>query len=207
MGTRGLTCVVWGDEFKVAQYGQWDHYPSGQGVHILSFLRCVMSDPARIEEFFQRIEALSWYTEEELIETWKEVGVDATTQDNVPWDLAKKYFKLFPELSRDTGGKILDYIMLGDVTKVIDDHDFAADSLFCEWAYVIDLDAMNLEVHGGWQKEPHTNGRFAGLDPELPEWRGERYYPVTLLRTYSLDDLPSDEQFVLDLDPPEDDDE
>ena len=36
MGTRGLTKVIDKDGItKVAQYGQWDHYPEGQGVKIL----------------------------------------------------------------------------------------------------------------------------------------------------------------------------
>ncbi len=38
-GTRNLTCVVVGGEYKVAQYGQWDGYPSGQGLTALNFLR------------------------------------------------------------------------------------------------------------------------------------------------------------------------
>ena len=38
MGTRNLTVVKYKDEYKIAQYGQWDGYPNGQGVTILSFL-------------------------------------------------------------------------------------------------------------------------------------------------------------------------
>ena len=39
MGTRHLICVVKDNEYKLAQYGQWDGYPEGQGVNILRFLR------------------------------------------------------------------------------------------------------------------------------------------------------------------------
>lgn len=39
MGTRHLICVSHNDQCKVAQYGQWDGYPAGQGVNILAFLR------------------------------------------------------------------------------------------------------------------------------------------------------------------------
>ena len=38
MGTRHLICVVSDGDYKVAQYGQWDGYPSGQGAAILEFL-------------------------------------------------------------------------------------------------------------------------------------------------------------------------
>lgn len=31
MGTRNLTAVYLDGQYKVAQYGQWDGYPEGQG--------------------------------------------------------------------------------------------------------------------------------------------------------------------------------
>jgi hypothetical protein len=39
MGTRNLTSVRVGDAIKVAQYCQWDGYPTGQGETISVFLR------------------------------------------------------------------------------------------------------------------------------------------------------------------------
>ena len=40
MGTRNLTMVINQEgETKVAQYGQWDGYPSGVGASVLSFLK------------------------------------------------------------------------------------------------------------------------------------------------------------------------
>jgi len=32
MGTRHLICAKINNEYKLSQYGQWDGYPSGQGV-------------------------------------------------------------------------------------------------------------------------------------------------------------------------------
>lgn len=39
MGTRNLTAVYLDGQYKVAQYGQWDGYPEGQGITVLTFLR------------------------------------------------------------------------------------------------------------------------------------------------------------------------
>ena len=38
MGTRNLTVVFMDGEYKVAQYGQWDGYPEGQGITCFNFL-------------------------------------------------------------------------------------------------------------------------------------------------------------------------
>lgn len=39
MGARNLTAVYLDGQYKVAQYGQWDGYPEGQGITVLTFLR------------------------------------------------------------------------------------------------------------------------------------------------------------------------
>ena len=39
MGTRHLICAISDDEYRIAQYGQWDGYPEGQGAAILEFLK------------------------------------------------------------------------------------------------------------------------------------------------------------------------
>lgn len=39
MGTRNLTVVIKKAKPVVAQYGQWDGYPSGQGATVLNFLK------------------------------------------------------------------------------------------------------------------------------------------------------------------------
>ena len=39
MGTRHLTAVHVDGEYKIAQYGQWDGYPEGQGMTALTFAR------------------------------------------------------------------------------------------------------------------------------------------------------------------------
>lgn len=38
MGTRGIHFVISNKQIKVAQYSQWDNYPSGQGLTALKFV-------------------------------------------------------------------------------------------------------------------------------------------------------------------------
>lgn len=44
MGTRHLTVVVKNDKYKVAQYGQWDGYPSGAGANVIEFIQSTNMD-------------------------------------------------------------------------------------------------------------------------------------------------------------------
>ncbi|MEW5931961.1 MAG: hypothetical protein AB1816_00040 [Bacillota bacterium] len=69
-----------------------------------------------------------------------------------------------------------------------DDHEFLADSLFCEWAYIINLDEGVLEVYRGFQKrwDPNPRNRYRSLPA-----RG-RYYPVALVAEFPLDGIPAD---------------
>ena len=53
MGTRNLTIVYVDGEYKVAQYGQWDGYPEGQGATCLDFLRNKMDEKIFREELHE----------------------------------------------------------------------------------------------------------------------------------------------------------
>lgn len=46
---------------------------------------------------------------------------------------------------------------------MIDSHEFIKDSLFCEYAYIINLDTEQLEFYTGFNKNKGANGRYAKL--------------------------------------------
>lgn len=186
MGTRGLTAVQLDGEYKVAQYGQWDHYPDGQGATIAKFLDDILSvqttdlfEGSRLDIFREKIAQVQELTEEECEAVNAELAKGGKSLRN-DW----------PELSRDTGGEILALIYNSDdPVKLVRDISFAADSLFCEYAYVVDLDKGTFEIFKGFNDEiPLVEGdRFFGLESKDDvSYRTTKYYGVTLLKSFDL---------------------
>lgn len=185
MGTRHLIAVYCDGEYKVAQYGQWDGYPEGQGVDVLAFCQKI-SDPYNRNEFREKVRKCRWITEGEI----------EKRNEQIREGEIKDWTKEWPELSRDTGADILNMVMDGDGLVLGNDIDFAANSLFCEWAYVIDLDKGTFEVYSGFNKDcPLTeDDRFFFLR----EKEGSDYYGVKIVKEYRLDDLPEKRTFLKD---------
>ena len=189
MGTRHLICVVKNGEYKIAQYGQWDGYPEGQGINILKFL----SEEMDKEKFERQVSGLSYMTDAEFNQLWLDHGVNLDNCDGyVSSDVAERFYTKHPELSRDTGSNILSMVQSANKKiKLRNDIDFASDSLFCEWAYVVDLDKNTFEVYQGFNRIPLSlDERFYGIDKR----KGE-YYPVRHLATFVLNNLPTKDGF------------
>lgn len=190
MGTRGLIGFAAEGKARMA-YNHWDSYPSGLGLTALSIAR----DPAKLA----RLRDIDWR---------KVKSVDESAEpDEAEFDRLKAlghwqnvssgrdYYALFRDLQGDP-------LALLECGYWFEGVEFAADSLFCEWAYVIDLDANALEVYEGFQKEPHAEGRFASMKPGT-----DGYYPVKLVGSVPLDDLPCDDEFVAMFDSDDEDEE
>lgn len=189
MGTRNLTIVKHKEEYKVAQYGQWDGYPSGQGVTVLKFAHSLGAINTLLE-FTRKVDAVRVAS----------VAYVESINKRIDSGELEDWTKEYPELSRDTCADILQIIMdrpLGITLK--DDINFAADSLFCEWAYVIDLDDGTFEVYSGFNKTPlKPEDRFYNLTDIRPQNYGEDFYPIKLYpgAIWSLQTLPSQEEFL-----------
>lgn len=168
MGTRHLIAVQLDGQYRIAQYGQWDGYPAGQGQDIVKFLES-MDRP----KFEAKLRASHLMTREEL------EALSAT----LPSDWPERY----PHFSRDAGSDILSYVMNGeDGIKLKNSIDFAGDGLFCEFGYVIDLDKNTFELFKGFQKgHIDPSERFANAPRDNPE-----YAPIKLAGSWSLTELP-----------------
>lgn len=190
MGTRNLTMVISDGKTRIAQYGQWDGYPDGQGVNALDFL--LTADLKKFKKQLKRCAFIDDKKEKEIKKFQKELGCP---EGYMTQKQAKLFYNEYPYISRDTGAKILEMIYHAKGKNNIwlyDSTEFAYDSLFCEWAYVIDFDKNVFEVYKGFNKKPNTKkDRFYNKEKKKDD-----YSPVKLIKSYSLDTLPTLTQFV-----------
>lgn len=183
MGTRNLTLVVKDGNIRVAQYCQWDGYPggNGQGTRVFNFITQEMT-PA----FREQVDRVIHLTPDEVHNRWKSYGADDSGL--VSMDIVSKFKVSNAHLDRDMGAGILSYIQNAQAPEVELSTEFAADSLFCEWAYLLDLDNDILEVYRGFNKTPLlSDERFKFLQTKSSE-----YYPIRLAAKYSFNSLKSD---------------
>ncbi len=180
MGTRHLIAVQIDGAYKIAQYGQWDGNPACTGIDVLRFLQT-----CDIESFKNKVRHCSFLTSEDVDAINNELK---TTNKTVPKD--------YPHLSRDASANILNIVANSKPLKLKNDIWFAADSMFCEWGYVIDFDKNTFEVYeGGGYKKPASGERFTDLKTESGI--------IGLVKSFPLDQLPSEDDFLTSVEPAE----
>ena len=118
----------------------------------------------------------------ELIEKYKKYAdLGVSTRKHEEWYC----------LLRKTQGDLFQYN--NDLRHMIDSHMFLADSLFCEWAYIVNLDTEKLEVFRGFNQDRHAPGRYARLlVSDNNGYRGValiRQIPFANIQNSSLDDI------------------
>ena len=129
MGTRNLTVVKDNKgTTKVALYGQWDGYPEYSGLQALEFLRN-KEWQALLQSKLDLVEFVSEEESEALWETFEHDDNDPTKAQTA-----------MPGLTRDTGITILSLVATAsNPIKMIDNSEFANDTLFCEGIYEVDF--------------------------------------------------------------------
>lgn len=187
MGTRGIMGFRVDGTDKLL-YNHFDSYPSGLGEAVLNWLREQLAQQDGEAEMRERIRAL--------------VLVDGESTPT-PEQIARLQQYHNPAVS--SGSSEEWYSLLrgtqGDPEKAlaagfgVDSADFMKDSIFCEWAYIINCDERVLEVYTGFQKKRHKLGRYAPkrgekFEPSYPG--GSTYYPVALAHAFPFDELPED---------------
>lgn len=174
MGTRNLTMVIDQEGTKkVAQYGQWDGYPSGVGVGVLRFLKN--------KELFDKLKAkLSKVRfldvegkDKDFIESYEKNAPEWSNQPDNRTDEQKRWFSTY--CTRDLAEEILTNIANSDDDEIviIDREQTAIGDGWVEYSYVINLKENKLKV-------------FGLLDQPM-------------IKEFDLDNLPEEDVFVSEL--------
>ncbi|KAK4226921.1 hypothetical protein QBC38DRAFT_444176 [Podospora fimiseda] len=195
-------------QWYLAQYGQFDGYPEGQGVTLFRFL----SVAPNIDSLKVGLENNIYTPTDEEIEEFYREGEDSESALRQAWEIARRqpntpfkafqggFHTLYPSLSRNTSAKILGII----VRTAQEDKDKKlpiykeveyVTQWDCEWAYVVDLDKEILEIykgmHGGFVPK-HDGHQFKDVGGENDQVPG-------LVRTFEFSELfllKDDKEFV-----------
>ena len=165
------------------QYNHSDSYPSGLGADILNQSKALAKMPA--VSLRNKVASIRLHdgktpptaNDIALLAPWTNLGVGQGSVSD--WYC----------LTRNMQGDLLAHLKAG---LIFDSRGFLKDSLFCEWAYIVNVDTRQLECYQGFNKSPNGAGRYASL-------RDGDYYGVRLVRTYPLGRLPSLERFLKEL--------
>lgn len=180
MSTRGLYGFRKNGIDKCT-YNHCDSYPDWLGREVLEF--CAINNIDKLSRLFDNIEMVSEDSTptEKQIEICKKEGyinLNVSSQSETDWYCLLRNlqgnFKAYTECINRDGAMFM-----------TDGIDFIQDSLFCEYAYIINIDDKTLEFYEGFQKTPQVDNRYGTNNN-----RG--YYPCKLSLVIPLADINFD---------------
>lgn len=161
MGTRAAYGFIIDGQEKIT-YNHGDGYLDGLGLDLLKQLRGVwleyMKETVKNVVLIKDPEEI--VTDEYII---NELADYAASNRGTPGS--------WYSLLRGSQGDIVCYACDEPLKYMIDNKDFLYDSLFCEYAYIINFDTETFEFYKGFNKNPEAAGRYAKL-PEGHENNG-----------------------------------
>ena len=178
------------------EYNHYDSYPSSLGVTTIAGISGLMTlyGITGIKEKVATLTVRSqdyFNTKEGQAELAQVLKDNPTLEYNDPNSTFNDYYDHY-WVCRGLQGSLLKWWTLNNVSYVVDSSDFLLDSLFCEWAYIVNLDTEMLEVYKGFNTNKRSDaGRYA--DKQLED---DGYYGVALLAEFPLFDLPTPEEFL-----------
>jgi hypothetical protein len=173
MGTRGAYGFRINEQDKIT-YNHFDSYPDWLGRKVMEYVSQTPLDRMRLVA--NRIVLVGEQTKPsaDLIEKYRkfaDLGVST-----------RKYEEWYC-LLRKTQGDLSSY--QNDLRHMIDSQLFLTDSLFCEWAYIVNLDSESFEIYKGYNKDLSARGRYARCS--VPDNYG--YTGVTLIKEVPIPDI------------------
>lgn len=175
MGTHGAFGVYVNGETKVS-YNHFDSYPSELGSTMIDHIKKILKTEG-LEEFKK-----------------KAIKLRLVNSDDTPTPKDLEIFRANADLSVSTKSTDEWYCLLrnyqGDLIQtlcnevMIDNKSFLGDSLFCEYAYIANLDEEVLEFYKGFQETRPEKSRYADLSDDNSD-----YHAVELIKTIPFSNL------------------
>jgi hypothetical protein len=183
MGTRGTYGFRIGGQDKLA-YNHYDSCPDWLGRNLIEFIRSTSTDGMRkIAQGLILVDEDSTPTPEQIEKCNQWTDLKVSSQSTKDWYCLLREAQGNPDAWKQ------------GLRFVIDSHEFMGDSLFCEWAYVINLDEETLEIYKGCNENPNAPGRYTSRGHYKAHDRTV-FYGVALIRTIPLTEIQamSDEE-------------
>ncbi|EBS4516447.1 hypothetical protein DQT32_03325 [Salmonella enterica subsp. enterica serovar Braenderup] len=197
MGTRNLIAAVKDGKVKVAQYCQWDGYFTGQGENIANFIRNVLAEESSSQQFRENIDKCIFVDDDFMRAAQIEAGLNPDEQYVSFGDPAlARYQDKYPQFNRSTGADIF-YLIQNGTFELRDDFDFGRDSLWCEFAYIINLDNNTLEIYTGFNT--NENLEIPEVYRRWPKDPDSNYCPVKLHTIVTFRELWENENYMEEL--------
>lgn len=180
MGTRGLIGLRFDGQLKGC-YNHFDSYPTGLGREVVAFVEKLAADIELLEKFRDNVRDIEWIEDDQSYLTQEQKDKLACRGFNIPAEekIRKKCMDgsycdeitplpWYNAIREFQGSGYLDLILEG-FPYLPDNTDFIKDSLFCEYAYVINLDDLSVEFYEGFVR---VYGHVVGL-PGYQPWYKE----------------------------------
>lgn len=166
MGTQGLIAIRLDAHYVFSQKCDHSAYPRDHGASIFGFLKYV-----DLDRFKRQCDTLVPMEQEEQDNLLKSI-LGRAPQGITDYERERLELR-YPEIYWDTGAAALHMIYNGTLKRDPQHFRFGGQGLWCEWAWVIDLDHDLLRIHaGGFTyaiRRGLNHGDFLDYDSE-PEW-------------------------------------
>lgn len=170
MGTRAAFGFHVDGKDKLS-YNQYDGYPTGLGIKV--FKDCIILKQMGWDKLADKVRGIRMVNPEKK-PTLNDVGSFSQYSDPTV-NGGNGYYSLLRELQ----GELAEIVKAGIMTQ---DNNFIKDSLFCEWAYILNIDTKKLEIYAGFQQKKHNKGRYGKCRKTR-----DNYYACALIHEIDLD--------------------
>lgn len=180
MGTRGAVGFRIDGADKLT-YNHFDSYPDALGRDFVKQVRELVKDAKLAEKVraFSNIPEDTEPTAEDIERCKPYTNLNVSKQSTKDWYC----------LTRGAQGNLAAMLEVGKWELA---NEFIGESLFCEWAYILNLDDKTVEFYRGFNKDPKAPGRYAHIIEKDHRAGREPYCGCKLLLTFPMDDIPQD---------------